>query len=102
MNLNQVFCRFIRWSPVIMLALAGSGWPFSSLAAETNANVNTHALRPNIIVVLADDMGYSDLGCFGSEISTPNLDQLADDGLRLNQFYNTPRCCPSRAALLTG
>src|SRR5271167_2650195 len=58
--------------------------------------------RPNIILILADDMGFSDLGCYGSEISTPNLDKLAADGLRFTEFYNTPRCCPSRAALLTG
>jgi arylsulfatase len=58
--------------------------------------------RPNIILILADDLGYSDLGCFGSEIPTPNLDHLASEGLRMTQFYTTPRCCPSRAALLTG
>lgn len=58
--------------------------------------------RPNIVLILADDMGFSDLGCYGSEIQTPNLDKLAADGLRFTQFYNTPRCCPSRAALLTG
>lgn len=57
---------------------------------------------PNIIIILADDLGYSDLGCFGSEISTPNLDHMAAEGLRMTQFYTTPRCCPSRAALLTG
>src|SRR5947208_76540 len=58
--------------------------------------------RPNILLILADDMGYSDLGCFGSEIATPNLDRLASKGVRFTQFYNTARCCPSRAALLTG
>jgi arylsulfatase A-like enzyme len=58
--------------------------------------------RPNIVVVLADDLGYSDLGCYGSEIKTPVLDDLAKHGLRFTQFYNTPRCCPTRAALLTG
>ena len=58
--------------------------------------------RPNVIVILADDMGFSDPGCYGSEISTPNLDKMAAEGLRFTQFYNTPRCCPSRAALLTG
>ncbi|KAA6438261.1 arylsulfatase [Dyadobacter flavalbus] len=57
---------------------------------------------PNIILILADDLGFSDLGCFGSEISTPNLDRLAKEGLRLTSFYNSGRCCPSRAALLTG
>lgn len=58
--------------------------------------------RPNIIVVLADDMGYSDLGCYGGEINTPNLNRLAEGGLRFTQFYNTGRCCPTRASLLTG
>lgn len=63
---------------------------------------STHAAKPNIIVILVDDMGYSDLGCYGSEIPTPNLDALARGGLRFTQFYNTSRCCPSRAAILTG
>lgn len=58
--------------------------------------------RPNIVVILTDDMGYSDLGCYGGEIDTPNLDALAADGLRFTQFYNTARCCPTRASLLTG
>lgn len=58
--------------------------------------------RPNIVVIMSDDMGYSDLGCYGGEIKTPHLDQLAAGGLRFTQFYNTGRCCPTRAALLTG
>ena len=58
--------------------------------------------RPNIVLILADDMGYSDLGCFGSEIRTPNLDSMAQAGIRFSQMYNCARCCPSRAALLTG
>lgn len=58
--------------------------------------------RPNIIVILADDMGYSDIGCYGSEIETPVLDGLAQNGLRFSQFYNTARCCPTRASLLSG
>jgi arylsulfatase len=58
--------------------------------------------KPNIVVILVDDMGFSDLGCYGSEIPTPNLDALAKGGLRFTQFYNTGRCCPTRAALLTG
>jgi len=58
--------------------------------------------RPNIILILADDMGFSDIGCFGSEVSTPNLDKLASRGIKLNKFYNNPRCCPSRASILTG
>lgn len=58
--------------------------------------------KPNIVLILADDMGFSDLGSFGSEINTPHLDKLAHEGLRITQFYNSGRCCPSRAALLTG
>lgn len=58
--------------------------------------------RPNIVVILADDMGYSDIGCYGGEIETPNLDNLAENGLRYRQFYNNARSCPSRAVLMTG
>jgi len=58
--------------------------------------------RPNVVCILADDLGWSDLGCYGGEIRTPNLDALAAGGLRYTQFYNTARCWPSRAALLTG
>ena len=58
--------------------------------------------RPNIILIMADDLGFSDLGCYGSEIETPNLDQLAENGLRFSQFYNTAKCHSSRVSLLTG
>jgi arylsulfatase A-like enzyme len=58
--------------------------------------------RPNIVLIVADDMGYSDLGCYGSEIATPNLDRLAAGGVKFKQFYTYPRCCPARATLLTG
>lgn len=58
--------------------------------------------RPNIILILNDDMGYSDIGCYGGEVNTPNLDRLATGGLRFSQFYNTARCSPSRASMLTG
>lgn len=58
--------------------------------------------KPNIIIIMADDLGFSDLGCYGGEIETPNLDRLAANGVRSNAFYNTSRCCPTRASLLTG
>jgi arylsulfatase A-like enzyme len=58
--------------------------------------------RPNIVLIMADDMGFSDIGCYGGEIHTPNLDRLATGGLRFTQFYNAARCCPTRASLLTG
>jgi arylsulfatase len=77
--------------------LAASGvmaWPTGTMAES--------AQRPNIIVILADDMGYSDLGCTGSEIHTPTLDRMAKEGVLFTHCYNASRCCPSRAALLTG
>ena len=67
--------------------------------ASTDAQVNT---PPNIVLILCDDMGFSDLGCYGSEIQTPNIDRLAENGVRFSLFKNTGRSCPSRAALLTG
>ncbi len=63
---------------------------------------DTRAAAPNIILIMSDDMGYSDVGCYGGEIDTPNLDRLASAGIRFTQFYNTARCCPTRASLLTG
>ena len=60
------------------------------------------AERPNVVIILADDLGYSDIGAYGGEIATPNLDSLAAGGLRFRQFYNAGRCCPTRASLLTG
>ncbi|MDB4633744.1 sulfatase-like hydrolase/transferase, partial [Akkermansiaceae bacterium] len=63
---------------------------FSPLLSQANE-------RPNIIIIMADDMGYSDIGCYGGEIKTPNLDRLASKGMRFTQFYNTARCCPTRA-----
>lgn len=60
------------------------------------------APKPNIVLILADDLGYSDIGCFGAEVNTPNLDRLAEGGMRFTQVYNTSKCFPSRASLLTG
>lgn len=71
--------------------LAGLGW---SAQAQND--------RPNIILIMVDDMGYSDIGCYGGEIPTPNIDRLAENGIRYTQFYNTARSCPTRASLLTG
>ncbi|MBD3675270.1 MAG: arylsulfatase [Planctomycetaceae bacterium] len=67
-----------------------------------NCTATAHDSRPNIILIMSDDMGYSDIGCYGGEIDTPNLNRLASNGLRFTQFYNTGRCCPTRACLLTG
>lgn len=71
-------------------------------SGRVSAGDAADAARPNIVVMLVDDMGYSDIGCFGSEIPTPNLDRLAHDGVRFTQFYNSARCSPTRASLLTG
>jgi arylsulfatase A-like enzyme len=80
-----------RLTPYLFLAfLLASG----TLQAATS--------RPNFLILLADDMGFSDAACYGGEIATPNLDRLAKDGLRFTQAYNTARCWPTRAALLTG
>src|SRR3954466_3326539 len=79
---------------IASLALILSFLPAAALAAGP--------AKPNILLILADDMGFSDAGCYGGEIQTPNLDKLAQGGLRFTQFYNTARCWPSRAAILTG
>ena len=88
-----------RWSlqaPLLLTLLTIAVLPIgSTVVAEPET-------RPNIIIVMSDDMGWSDIGSFGGEINTPNLDRLAADGLRFTQFYNTARCCPTRASLLTG
>lgn len=74
-----------------------------SCGSTTNSDRRTaNSSRPNIILVMADDMGFSDIGCYGGEIQTPNLDRLAQNGVRYSQFYNAARCCPTRASLLTG
>ncbi len=68
----------------------------------TSVSLCVGATRPNIILIMTDDMGYSDVGCYGGEIPTPNIDQLAANGVRFSRFYNTSRCCPTRASMLTG
>jgi len=72
------------------------------LRASEPAARQSKSAKPNIVLIMADDMGYSDIGCYGGEIHTPNLDRLAAGGLRFTQFYNGARCCPTRASLLTG
>ena len=86
------------WSVMLGLFLNGI-YPGTISAAEGDTPAPP---RPNIIVILADDMGFADLGCYGSEIPTPNLDALAADGLKFTNFHNLSRCCPSRASILTG
>ena len=73
-----------------------------TILLEPQPAVAAAPAKANILVILVDDMGFSDIGCYGSEIPTPNLDRLASNGLRFTQFYNTGRCCPTRASVLTG
>lgn len=75
---------------------------FAILALASSFVAVTAAERPNILVILADDLGFSDLSCYGSEIQTPNIDRLASGGVKFSAFYNSARCCPSRASLITG
>src|SRR5438552_17772184 len=82
-----------RSSTALLFVLIGCSGPASTAVA---------ADRPNVVVVLVDDLGFSDIGCYGGEVPTPNLDRLAADGVRFTQFYNAARCSPTRASLLTG
>jgi arylsulfatase A-like enzyme len=84
---------------------AGAGLLGASLAPAAMFSFNPpkpSTRRPNIILIMADDMGFSDIGCYGSEVDTPNLNRLAAGGIRFTQFYNCARCCPTRASLMTG
>lgn len=87
------------WSNIFYLLLIST---FLFLACTGTVSRDVSTTQPNIILIMSDDMGYSDLGCYGGEINTPHLDSLAAGGLRFTQFYNTARCCPTRASLLTG
>ena len=82
---------------IYVLTLVGSVLFLEGKAQQTGANK-----KPNIVLILADDMGFSDIGCYGGEVQTPAIDQLAKEGVRYKQFYNAARCCPTRASLLTG
>ena len=91
MKFYKITCAFTA------LALIGC-----STSKTTEAEQAIQPERPNIVLIMADDLGFSDLGSYGSEIQTPNLDWLASNGMKFTQFYNTSRCCPTRASLLTG
>lgn len=94
--MNRIFSFACQ---LLSLALASSILASPALASPQS---DLPKELPNILIILADDLGYSDLGCYGSEIATPNLDHLASQGVRFTQFYNTARCWPTRGALLTG
>ena len=86
-----------NWTRRDFLKALGLGAVAMNLPASAQ-----HPNKPNIILIMSDDMGFSDIGCYGGEIQTPNLNRLAGNGLRFTQFYNTARCCPTRASLMTG
>ncbi|MCW3053999.1 MAG: sulfatase [Chthonomonadales bacterium] len=102
-----VFQRLALATAAAVLCCAPASAPVASQQVQLSASQaqplrGRAAQRPNVLIILADDLGWSDVGCYGSEIRTPNLDALASDGLRYTQFYNSARCSPSRASLLTG
>ncbi|MBD3676230.1 MAG: arylsulfatase [Planctomycetaceae bacterium] len=86
----------------VLLCVLLLGAPAVHGFAQTDTSSPKSPSKPNIVVILADDLGFSDLGCYGSQIQTPNLNSLAEEGLRYAKFYNTARCWPTRAALMTG
>lgn len=98
MNRNMNRRQFVK---AVGLGIAAFSFPGCKTAMGRLAG-GTPTNRPNIVLIMADDMGYSDIDCYGGEVRTPNLNGLADNGLRFTQFYNTARCCPTRASLLTG
>lgn len=101
--MSQKTVTIIRQSKYRVLSIV-AGLLILLLSAYTGSDkvAGTKQARPNIIYIMADDMGYSDIGCYGGEVHTPNLDQLAANGIKLRSFYNNARCCPTRASLLTG
>ena len=84
----------MRYNTKFLLSIGSAGLLLSSCTQKDN--------KPNVVLILADDMGYSDINCYGSFINTPNIDSIADQGIKYTQFYNAARSCPTRASLLTG
>ncbi|HSN04317.1 MAG TPA: sulfatase-like hydrolase/transferase, partial [Nitrospira sp.] len=104
-NVLQGLKSTIVWKPgnlsrlVSMLGIAGM---VASLAAPAIASAADAPRRPNIVIILGDDMGFADMGAFGGEIRTPNMDSLAKEGVRFTQFYTHASCSPTRSMLLSG
>jgi arylsulfatase A-like enzyme len=93
----------VRWGVIAAALVVACLWKVGGASGpDADPARAPFATRPNIILILADDLGYSDLGCYGSDIHTPNIDKVGYAGLRFTQFYNAARCCPTRASLLTG
>jgi arylsulfatase len=95
---KQLTNKYVQYSVMGITGLLGVLFLFTI----TSGKPVQKEQRPNIIYILADDMGYSDIGCYGGEVNTPNIDQLAANGIKVRSFYNNARCCPTRASLLTG
>ena len=91
--------RFGFW---LRAGLSALGFMLGALALPSTVTAADNSRRPNIVVILGDDLGYADLGAFGSEIRTPNMDSLAKQGVRFTNFYTNPTCSPTRATLLSG
>ena len=89
--------KLLRSTPALACAAALILAQVSLSAAEKKPTD-----RPNVVIILIDDMGFADLNCYGGEVPTPNINKMAAEGVRFTQFYNTARCSPSRAAILTG
>ncbi len=99
-----LLCLSVYLSVCLGLApLNESLLPLQHAFADTEADTAPEApTRPNILLIMCDDMGFSDIGCYGGEVETPNLDRLAGEGLRFRTFYNNAKCEHTRASLLTG
>lgn len=97
----KFFKSLIKYDSVMILLIV-AGCLGSACTENSKEQESSQTSRPNIVIIMADDMGYSDIGSYGSEIATPHLDALAAEGVRFRQFYNAARCCPTRASLLTG
>ncbi|AQQ09111.1 Arylsulfatase [Sedimentisphaera cyanobacteriorum] len=94
--------NFIK-KAAIGIGISNIGFCLNGCKSLENKTVFSQSMqKPDVVLIMADDLGYSDLGCYGGEIHTPNIDKLAENGLRFSQFYNSARCCPTRASLLTG
>jgi arylsulfatase len=96
--MKQVFIYFI----IITAAIFGAFFLYTQWVPKQKVSATSITQKPNIILILGDDIGYSDIGPFGSEIETPSLDRLADEGIRFSNFYNMSKCEPSRSSLFTG
>jgi arylsulfatase len=100
---KSILMRLLKNSSINRRFLVFFGFILSvDLLFNTACEKDRQKSKPNVVLIMADDLGYSDIACYGGEIQTPNLDSLARDGIRFSQFYNAARCCPSRAALLSG